>query len=704
MKSNHQRFRRSRHDDMRTTDDNFAMVEQRLRSNFSVYFVAFLAMTFCQAVGMILVGVFSNSLQNESLFGPMELFMLSHLWIRHYGKRGGGGGGGGRREDDEEDDLHRATAADDDDVRELEAMLVNQTAQRLQQLDQGDEIDYNNTAIHDFLQAMMNDTNALDDYYQRRHMTRTTTNDDDNLPILIVGGSDGSGTRAFVDLLQSLGVPMLIDDKGTKDIHAPLIFSNSHYGSSGWPPLVQLILNQTHSANYELDQLEESTMDSIRYEMKRFQLSYAPKTKEFFRQVEAARKDQHRQLENQTTSTTAKQQQQVPFANHVQYGFKAPVTMLLLPLLLQTFGRIKFLHVVRDGRDVAFSANDSPVKKFYSHFYPDHETRTSHMMTSNSREIQAMQLWNDWNRQALDWQRQHVDNENFDFLVMRTEDLLSPETKLESLMRLADFVGSTLSTEELCCMSRRGIVDMGQSVAGGGKRRRRRHRDPFDGRPPGADPDEVLDLDDPSGISMERIALESERKTLDMALQKRPQVYQRIQQARKDNFIMHQAKRDAKLRNREPVMDIKHVSGLGSITARWQQFTKKAKEPPRRRLAEEPNSRKHEHNKHGHHKAKKNVLQRYGKWKSLLENQPELSNILHQEGKEALQMFGYEPPRRFADLPASFDHGSVCDKVDCSAWEDSLQSEEEEEDKESTSNVQTLKVKTINGRTRITPP
>ena len=60
-------------------------------------------------------------------------------------------------------------------------------------------------------------------------------------------------------------------------------------------------------------------------------------------------------------------------ASGVAYGYKAPVSMLLLPFLAQAYQRegFKFLHVVRDGRDIAFSGNQSPVGKFYRDSYAD---------------------------------------------------------------------------------------------------------------------------------------------------------------------------------------------------------------------------------------------------------------------------------------------------------------------------------------------
>jgi hypothetical protein len=41
----------------------------------------------------------------------------------------------------------------------------------------------------------------------------------------------------------------------------------------------------------------------------------------------------------------------------VKYGFKAPVAMLLAPYWALLMKDFKMLHVLRDGRDIAFSAN-----------------------------------------------------------------------------------------------------------------------------------------------------------------------------------------------------------------------------------------------------------------------------------------------------------------------------------------------------------
>lgn len=52
--------------------------------------------------------------------------------------------------------------------------------------------------------------------------------------LLMVGGTDGSGTRSVVDLLENLGVMMAVDDEGTMDVHGEEM-------QGGWPPIVKKV-------------------------------------------------------------------------------------------------------------------------------------------------------------------------------------------------------------------------------------------------------------------------------------------------------------------------------------------------------------------------------------------------------------------------------------------------------------------------------
>ena len=87
-------------------------------------------------------------------------------------------------------------------------------------------------------------TSAIDNFSARTHYKKTAK------VKLLVGGSDGSGTRSVVELLQKLGVHMVIDDMGTYDVHGQEMLSGK-----GWPEVVRPILQSTFSADYDYDKL-----------------------------------------------------------------------------------------------------------------------------------------------------------------------------------------------------------------------------------------------------------------------------------------------------------------------------------------------------------------------------------------------------------------------------------------------------------------
>lgn len=140
-------------------------------------------------------------------------------------------------------------------------------------------------------------------------------------PTLIIGGSDGSGTRAIAATMQQLGVAMKLDSKETLDTLAPP-------RSGGWARLVNLVLNHTHSVNYEVHDLPHEIEREVYFLIKRFWGNV-----KLFRQ---------RGVRTSTTIPTG-----------VYAGVKAPATMVLLPFLVHVIGNVKYLHVVRDGRDIA---------------------------------------------------------------------------------------------------------------------------------------------------------------------------------------------------------------------------------------------------------------------------------------------------------------------------------------------------------------
>lgn len=87
---------------------------------------------------------------------------------------------------------------------------------------------------------------------------------------LIVGGTDGSGTRGVVALLQRLQVPMVVEDGGTLDVHA------GYMAKGGWPKVVKPVLDWARGPSYDArkapHELRASTteaLDKLRSHMER---------------------------------------------------------------------------------------------------------------------------------------------------------------------------------------------------------------------------------------------------------------------------------------------------------------------------------------------------------------------------------------------------------------------------------------------------
>ena len=319
---------------------------------------------------------------------------------------------------------------DNDDVRQMEDALADKAESVLEAGTQDRKEEQGHTSVEQIEQDK-----AIDDYYSRKHISKELIGI--KVP-LVIGGSDGSGTRAFVDILGRLGVAMLVDDSGTMDVHG-----KSMLKGRGWPPLASAVLKETRSSNYNFEELSKGLQSMSVSELSKLRDAFNIRGKNLINRARA---------KNITN-----------ISKDITYGFKAPVSMLLVPILQKVMGPMKYLHIVRDGRDVAMSQNQSPVKKFYIDSYADGLERRKNY-TGELEHVMGMQLWNDWNIGLFEYERQHTDGHTFDFLVMRTEDLLNPEKKFKSLVQLANFVGSQKTMEELCCMSRKAVVDMGMSA------------------------------------------------------------------------------------------------------------------------------------------------------------------------------------------------------------------------------------------------
>lgn len=254
---------------------------------------------------------------------------------------------------------------------------------------------------------------------------------DKDQAVLIVGGTDGSGTRKVAQVLEYLGANMVVDDMGTYDIHAEIV--------KGWPKIVTPVIDITKSLNYDI---YKDVPDDVRYNTtSKLQI-----------------------LLTETENKVPKKSLPIPknmIAEKIYYGFKAPISMALLPFWVNIIPKIKFIHIVRDGRDIAFSDNTGPIRKFFNCTYGPNSK-----YEKDRNEVKAIRLWNDQNLQVHkfieSFRKQNGNESTFDYFTIRTEDLLTPnhDVRFNTVKQLAQFIGSNASDSDICCLATQGNLPL----------------------------------------------------------------------------------------------------------------------------------------------------------------------------------------------------------------------------------------------------
>ena len=108
-----------------------------------------------------------------------------------------------------------------------------------------------------------------------------------------------------------------------------------------------------------------------------------------------------------------------------RWGWKNPRTMYVLPVIADRFPDFRFLHVVRDGRDMALSDNQNQRRKHYEALFGDQGT------DRDTPEASA-ELWAAANMQAADWGEVQL---GAHYHRIRLEDLChAPQPTIEGLV------------------------------------------------------------------------------------------------------------------------------------------------------------------------------------------------------------------------------------------------------------------------------
>ena len=114
------------------------------------------------------------------------------------------------------------------------------------------------------------------------------------------------------------------------------------------------------------------------------------------------------------------------------WGWKNPRSMLVLPFLTEVFPSMRFIHLVRDGRDMVYSGNQNQFKK--------HAVAISSEAANELSECGAfMRFWADSNLLVAKY-GDRVMGEHY--MRIRFEDLCLNRER--TLVRLGSFLGKTL--------------------------------------------------------------------------------------------------------------------------------------------------------------------------------------------------------------------------------------------------------------------
>jgi hypothetical protein len=188
-------------------------------------------------------------------------------------------------------------------------------------------------------------------------------------PPLIIAGTGGSGTRAVRQALSCCG-----------------LFLGDHLNRSGdamafepWlDEFIDPVLGVTRSLDYRPEALPEALRQAAQERLRGL--------------VEGYRRE--------LTPPEA------------PWGCKNPRAMYLLPLWGELFPGLKFLHVVRDGRDMAISENQRQVQRHFATLFG--HPPPEHMPTA------SLQLWEKVNLEARRWGERHLGGH---YRLLRFEDL-----------------------------------------------------------------------------------------------------------------------------------------------------------------------------------------------------------------------------------------------------------------------------------------
>lgn len=201
---------------------------------------------------------------------------------------------------------------------------------------------------------------------------------------VVVGATGGSGTRVLATVLDRLGVFMGTDLNPAGDAmpFEPALDS-----------FINPVLEQTRNVHFSVDKLPLPMLRRARI----------------------------------AVLTAAARHLRTCPGTAAHWGFKNPRQIFLLPVLADLFPGMRFIHMVRDGRDMALSGNRNQLRQHYGSLFDE--------PVPDDAERGAIALWQAVNVEASTWAGYSLAGR---YLTVRFEDLCAAPTA--TVERIAAFV------------------------------------------------------------------------------------------------------------------------------------------------------------------------------------------------------------------------------------------------------------------------
>ena len=271
-------------------------------------------------------------------------------------------------------------------------------------------------------------------------------------PIVVVG-TDGSGTRAIAKFLALMNITLLVEQSVRGQLDVDGSRAGVHFTGA-----IQRLLATTRTPNYELAALPPPLERSIKANLMDLFASNL--------------------RSNACSAHPPSHVPQRPERSSV-WAFKKPDLMNLLPFILAAFPRAQILHVVRDGRDMAFSHNHAPLKKYATSLVssapanPAPSVQTSPSLISEAQsatlravEFQALDeaekqisLWNLQNLAVAEWGR--ANPASYQWIRIEDLSLSGPQSTGSTARRFANLFNALSG-------SNTGLTNHGGSSSGTG--------------------------------------------------------------------------------------------------------------------------------------------------------------------------------------------------------------------------------------------